>query len=145
MTSVYTINTEEDSFVQKLKKELYEADHNQNTDLHIQFKGYLHNKTGFQLRIENIEVFNDELIETWKNIVSNHGLNCDITADLSNAWVLLKCRRILRHRKSLRDRFSIPLMKLKMPSVPFTLLGYLLIIVACIYIIWSRNKEKFQS
>ena len=145
MTSVYTVNTEEDRLVQTLKKEIFDADRNQNSDLHIEFKGYLHNKTGFKLRIENIEVFDGDLIDAWKDIVSNHGLTCDVIADQANAWVLLTCKRILRHRKSFRDRFSMPNVNVKVPSLPFTLMLYLMIIIACIYIIWNRNKEKFLN
>ena len=145
MNTVYNVNTDEDKFVQQLKEQLVAADQQQNSDLHIQFKGYLHNKTGFQLRIENIEVFTDQLIEDWKNIVKSHGLHCDVTADLSNAWVLLTCKRILRHRKSIRDRFSLPKFNVKISSLPFMTIGYLMVIIACIYIIWNRNREKFLS
>ena len=145
MNTVYNVNTDEDKFVQQLKGQLVAADQQQNSDLHIQFKGYLHNKTGFQLRIEKIEVFTDQLIEDWKHIVKSHGLHCDVTADLSNAWVLLTCKRILRHRKSIRDRFSLPKFNVKISSLPFMTIGYLMVIIACIYIIWNRNLEKFLS
>jgi len=145
MSTVYNVNTDEDQFVEQLKGELVAADQQQNSDLHITFKGYLHNKTGFQLRIENIEVFTDRLIEDWKFIVKNHGLQCDVTADLSNAWVLLTCKKLLRHRKSIRDRFTLPKFNVKISSLPFMTIGYLMIIIACIYFIWTRNREKFLS
>lgn len=145
MSTVYNVNTDEDQFVEQLKGELVAADQQQNTDLHITFKGYLHNKTGFQLRIENIEVFTDQLIEDWKFIVKKHGLQCDVTADLSNAWVLLTCKKLLRHRKSIRDRFTLPKFNFKISSLPFMTIGYLMIIIACIYFIWNRNREKFLS
>ncbi len=145
MNTVHNVNTVQDQFIKQLKEELVAADQQQNSDLHIEFKGYLHNKTGFQLRIENIEVFTDQLIEHWKLIVKNHGLQCDVTADLSNAWVLLTCKRILRNRKSIRDTFSLPKFNVKISSLPFMTIGYLMVIIACIYIIWNRNREKFLS
>ena len=142
MNTVYNVNTDEDKFVQQLKGQLVAADQQQNSDLHIQFKGYLHNKTGFQLRIEKIEVFTDQLIEDWKHIVKSHGLHCDVTADLSNAWVLLTCKRILRHRKSIRDRFSLLKFNVKISSLPFMTIGYLIVIIACICLLYTSPSPR---
>lgn len=139
-SAIYQADNTEDEFVKKLKKELIEADNGQNSDIYIIFQGYLHNKTGFKLRIENIEVFTDGLIDDWKAIIQNHGLQCDVTADLANAWVNLTCKRILRHRKSIREKMFLPSMKC--PRIPLSLIGYLTLILISIYLLWIRHKER---
>ena len=65
MTTVYSVDNKEDDFVSNLKEELIASDYGNNTDLHIVFEGYLHNKSGFKLRVENIEVFDANLLENW--------------------------------------------------------------------------------
>lgn len=144
MTTVYSVNRDEDEFVSELKEEMKASDNGNNTDMVIVFQGYLHNKSGFKLRAENIEVFDSDLIHTWKTLIENKGMEADITADLSNAWVAITCKRVTRHRKSLRDRFKIPTLSgLKIPQIPLQLLLYILILVASIILLWMRHKEKF--
>jgi len=144
MSSIYEVDAKEDQFVTQLKADLIASDNGNNTDMHIAFQGYLHNKSGFKLRAENIEVFNDDLIYTWKTLIENQGMKVDITADLSNAWVQITCRRVTRHRKSLRERFKMPsITKLKFPRVPFSLLLYICILLACIIVLWTRHKGRF--
>ena len=144
MSSIYEVDAKEDQFVTQLKADLIASDNGNNTDMHIAFQGYLHNKSGFKLRAENIEVFNDDLIFTWKTLIENQGMKVDITADLSNAWVQITCRRVTRHRKSLRERFKMPsITKLKFPRVPFSLLLYICILLACIIVLWTRHKGRF--
>lgn len=144
MTSVYAVDSTEDKFVTQLKSDLIASDNGNNTDMHISFQGYLHNKSGFKLKAENIEVFDGDLIETWKNIIESQGMTADITADLSNAWVQITCRRVRRHRKSIRERWKLPSI-MKFPSVPLSLLFYIGILIACIIVLWQRHKEKFLS
>ena len=108
MTTVYKVDNTEDVFVSQLKADLIDSDGGNNTDMHITFQGYLHNKSGFKLRCENIEVFDGDLLQTWKRLIENRGMSVDITADLSNAWVQITCRRVTRYRKSLRERIKIP-------------------------------------
>jgi hypothetical protein len=143
MQRVYTVNNEEDTFVIKLKNQLKEADNGNNSDLHITFKGYLHNRTGFKLRIENIEAFTDQLIEEWKQIINQNGLMCDFTADLSNAWVNITCKRILRQRTSIRERFTLPSFPFTISRIPLVIIAYLTVIMFSIYILWNRNKDAF--
>jgi hypothetical protein len=144
MSSIYEVDAKEDQFVTQLKADLIASDNGNNTDMHIVFQGYLHNKSGFKLRAENIEVFNGDLIYTWKTLIENQGMKVDITADLSNAWVQITCRRVTRHRKSLRERFKMPsITKLKFPRVPFSLLLYICILLACIIVLWTRHKGRF--
>jgi len=146
MTTVYSVDNKEDDFVSTLKEDLIDSDNGNNTDLHIEFEGYLHNKSGFKLRVENIEVFDADLIENWKTIIEQKGMHADITADLSNAWVQITCKRVTRHRRSIRDRLKMPkLPGIKCPRIPFQLLFYICILVASIIILWQRHKEKFQK
>ena len=144
MSNVYSVSNEEDNFVKTLKDDLLRSDDNNNPDMHLVFEGYLHNKSGFKLKAENIEVFDSDLIHTWKQIIENKGMQADITADLSNAWVQVTCRRITRHRTSLRDRFKIPSVSgVKCPRIPLQLLFYICILIASIIVLWTRHKEKF--
>lgn len=146
MTTVYKVDSAEDDFVTQLKADLIESDNGNNTDMHIKFQGYLHNKSGFKLRAENIEVFDGDLISTWKSLIENQGMTVDITADLSNAWVQITCRRVTRHRKTLRERIKIPSISgVKCPRIPLSLLLYICILVACIIVLWLRHKENFQK
>ena len=144
MTTVYNVDNEEDSLVIELKQELIDSDNGNNTDMHIIFQGYLHSKSGFRLRIENIEVFDGDLIHTWQKIVESKGMQADVTADLSNAWVEITCKRARRHRKSIRDKIHLPSFStFKFPTVPLMLLVYICICIASIIILWQRHKEKF--
>ena len=142
MDNVYKINNEVDDFVNKIREELISSDNGNNTDMEIVFQGYLHNKSGFKLKAENIEVFSDNLIHTWKSLIENQGMHADITADLSNAWVQITCKKVLRKRRSiLFDR----ILTKKMPKIPFTLLLYICVLILLIIVLWQRHKEKFLN
>ena len=134
---IHKIDNEEDQFVRQGKAELTAADGNNNPDLVLLFQGYMHNKQGFKLRVENVEVFHADLLDTWRQIIQKHGMTCDINADLSNSWVNITCRRVLRRRTRLFPR--IPKV-----ALPFQSIGYLLVLCAIIYILWTRNNERFQ-
>lgn len=141
MTNVYEINNQEDVFVTKIKKELLSCDNGNNSDMQILFQGYLHNKIGFKLKVENVEVFSDNLMQSWKSVIESQKMHADITADLANAWVQITCRRITRHRTNIRDMFS----NTKISKMPFTLMLYICFLVTLIITIWQRHKEKFQK
>lgn len=146
MTTIYKVDNTEDDFVSQLKEDLIASDNGNNTDMHIKFQGYLHNKSGFKLRCENIEVFDGDLIQTWKTLIENQGMTVDITADLSNAWVQITCKRVTRYRKSIRERLKIPSIPgMKCPRIPLSLLFYICILFTSIIVLWLRHKEKFQK
>ena len=145
MDNVFTINNQEDKFISDVKNELIKCDNGNNSDIHIVFEGYLHNKSGFKLRVENIEVFNDNLIESWKTIIRKHKMDVDITADLSNAWVRITCRRITRYRRNIRERITSNISTIKCSEVPFMLIMYIFILFFIIWILWTRNAERFQN
>lgn len=144
MTNIYKINNQEDDFVSKVKNDLLLCDNGNNSDMQIIFQGYLHNKSGFKLRVENIEVFDDNLIESWKSLIKSQNMHADITADLSNSWVQITCRRTTRQRKSIKDMLKRNVVN-RIYNVPFTLLFYICFLLLLIVIIWNRHKEKFQK
>lgn len=145
MEDVYRVDNTEDTLVTELKQELIDADNGNNPDLVILFKGYMHSKTGFKYRAENIEVFDAALWDSWKEIIVKKGLNCDINADLSNAWVEISCKRVLRHRKSIRSAFSLPKLScFDITRIPLKLLAYLVILFFSIYILWIRHEKYLK-
>lgn len=144
MSNVYSIDGEEDSFVAELKQLLKDIDDNQNPDLCVVFKGYLHNKSGFKFRCENLEQIDSSLFDDWKSAILEKGMSCHIQPDFINAWVDIVCKRVLRRRTNLSDRFpklSMP----TLPSIPFSLLVYITVIFGIIYLLWMRHREKFQE
>ena len=144
-TSVYRIDGSEDTFVSEIKNTLYSCDGGNNPDLAVVFRGYLHNKNGFKFRVENLEVFQAELFDDWKQTIGEKGMLCDINADLSNSWVDITCKRVLRHRKPLREKMKDFNFAPSLSSIPFSMIGYITIIIGVIYILWQRHQEKFSK
>jgi len=140
-TPVYTIDGTEDAYVTEIKNTLYQCDMGNNPDMAVVFKGYLHNKSGFKFRVENLESFEAILFDEWKDAIGKNGMVCDINADLSNSWVDITCKRVLRHRKPLREKIKslVP----ALPSIPLLIIVYITLIITVIYVLWQRHQEKF--
>lgn len=142
-STVYTIDGDEDAFVTEIKETLFACDEGNNPDLVVVFKGYLHNKSGFKFRVENLEVFDAHLIDHWKAAIGEKGMTCEINADLSNSWVDITCKRMLRHRKSLRQKLTEVSTLPSLSSIPFSLIAYICLMIIVIYILWQRHQERF--
>ena len=140
MPEVFTVRATEDEFIRDLRQQLCDADQNNNPDLHIEFKGYMHNRNGFKLRAQNLEVFDASLFDAWKSVVHAKGMECTLQNDLSNSWVNIDCKKVLRNRTR---RSYVP--SISLSAIPFTTIGYILLLVACIYLLWIRHSDKFQK
>lgn len=142
-TSVYTVDGSEDVYVTEIKNTLYQCDNGNNPDLAVVFKGYLHNKSGFKFRVENLEHFQAVLFDDWKHEIGKNGMVCDINADLSNSWVDITCKKILRQRRPLREKLKSLNFFPTMSSIPLSVIVYITLSLSAIYILWRRHQEKF--
>lgn len=139
---VYKIDKSEDDFVLEVKNLLLQCDNGNNPDLVVVFKGYMHNKSGFKYRVENLESFDANLFNDWRQIIQDQGMQCVINTDLSNSWVDIKCKKVLRHRKNIRSSSFLPTASFRLPNIPFSAIAYLCLILSCIYILWIRHNER---
>ena len=101
-----------------------------NDDMTIDIKGFLHNGRGFILTARNMEKINDSILHSWKHIVQNKGYVCNMTYDFNDGWVDIKCSK----------EPSKSCLKVRHLSI----IGYLSMIIFCIYLIWYRQNSLPQ-
>lgn len=127
--NVYRTNALSDDTIDTIKNQLITADHS-NDDLSVTLKGRIHNNTGFILTASNMEKMPDHIFDEWKSIVKQHGYNCSFQYDFQEGWVDIKCER---KRK-----------KVCLKGAHFQTMGYLSLILFCIYLLWYRQNRMLQ-
>jgi hypothetical protein len=127
--NVYRTNALSDDTIDTIKNLLITADHS-NDDLSVTLKGRIHNNTGFILTASNMEKMPDLIFDEWKSIVKQHGYNCSFQYDFQEGWVDIKCER---KRK-----------KVCLKGAHFQTMGYLSLILFCIYLLWYRQNRLLQ-
>ena len=126
-----SIKTETDDSIDNIKNELLTVCNHSNDDLTINLKGYIHNNTGFVLTLTNMEKITDDIFANWKSIVEKHGYKCSFQYDFQEGWVDVKCQQ--KQKKKCLKQWH------------FQMMGYLSLIMLCIWIIWYRRNRMPQQ
>ena len=67
--NVFRSETTTNDDIENIKNDIVTCDADTNDDIVISFKGFKHNKSGFILRVTNIERLTDATMEKWKGLV----------------------------------------------------------------------------
>ena len=89
--NVHEASVNLDETIQAIRNDLVILDSHKNEDISITLQGYLHNRTGFILNVDNIENVSDNVLEAWKHAIAERGYSCEISNDFQEARVRLKC------------------------------------------------------
>jgi hypothetical protein len=95
-----------------------------NPDMSVKWKAYLHGGKGFALEILNMDSISETTMGFWKSIIQGQGFEPRIDTDMLDGKVNISCVPIERRRsyKYLKS------------------LVYLSMFLFCIYTLWSRHK-----
>lgn len=123
--NVFRATVDPSDTVDSIISEILSAGRDENEDITVELSGYVHNKTGFILKVQNMECITDNLLSEWRQIITNKGYLCESTYDFQEGRVELKCLR--EEKKSLCKGVN-----------PY-LFGYLSVGVLCVYRLWNNN------
>ncbi len=99
----------------------------QNPDMKVNFKGYMHGGKGFALEVLNLENITEATMNLWKNIIDGQGLNSSIVTDMMGGKVNIQCTPEKRQkRRSYLNSFV-----------------YLSLTLGFIYTLWTRHHHPF--
>lgn len=130
--NIFRRETSTTDVIERIKNDVITCETNNNDDMNISLKGYMHNNTGFVLTVNNIEKLDDTVLKRWKNVVEKHGYVCDMRYDFHDGWVDLRCTASGR---------SKPFLKVH----NFQQIVYLSMIVFSIYMLWQRHNKMPQK
>ena len=91
--NVFRSETTTNDDIENIKNDIVTCDADTNDDIVISFKGFKHNKSGFILRVTNIERLTDATMEKWKGLVIRRGYGCELRQDFHDGWVEIICTR----------------------------------------------------
>lgn len=120
--SVFNRNRTRSGVADKIISELNDDN---NEDMEIEFKGYMHGGKGFALEILNLESISEKTLQLWKRVIEGKGLNPFIETDMMSGKVNIKCVENVRQSRN-------PFMKTLM---------YLSLTLTFIYILWNRHQS----
>lgn len=123
--NVFRATVDSSDIVDYVKNEILRVGVEENEDITVELSGYVHNKTGFILRVQNMESVTDRLLASWRQIVTRKGYHCELSYDFQDGRVDIKC---LQEEKT-------PMCK----GFNLQLLGYLSVGVLCIYRLWNNS------
>jgi hypothetical protein len=125
--NVFRSETTTNDDIENIKNDIVTCDADTNDDIVISFKGFKHNKSGFILRVTNIERLTDATMEKWKGLVIRRGYGCELRQDFHDGWVEIICTR--QHKKRT--------WKVK----HLQQVGYLFVLAFSIYMLWQRHNK----
>ena len=130
--SVHRKNTEASQCVNQICKDMITCSfvNGQNDDMRVDFKGYLHNESGFILTAQNMQVISDSILTSWRYIIQKQGYECTMECDFNDGWVDVKCEK--RRRSCVKAKY-------------FYTASYLSSIAACIYFLWYRQHRTLPA
>lgn len=125
--NVFRATFDTTDMVDYFKQEISRAGADENEDMSVNLSGYVHNRQGFVLKVQNMEKITDTLLAEWRCIVVGKGYLCQFTYDFQEGWVEIKCTQ--------------PEKKPFMKGINPQLLVYLSVGVLCIYRLWSSDPR----
>ncbi len=99
-------------------------DDDENPDMNVKFKGYMHGGRGFALEVLNLESLTETTLNLWKSIIEGEGLQSYIKTDIMSGKVNIQCTPVVRRKR---------------PWYLFSL-AYLSLSLVCIYLLWTRHQ-----
>lgn len=126
--NVFRATIDSSDIVDYLKNEILRVGVEENEDISVELSGYVHNKTGFILKVQNMESVTDRLLASWRQIVANKGYLCELSYDFQEGRVDIKC---IREEKQSACK-----------GLNLHLLGYLSVGILCIYRLWNNSLWK---
>ena len=111
----------------KADKIIHELNDDQNPDMKVNFKGYMHGGKGFALEVINMENITEATTRLWKSIIEGQGLNSSIVTDMMGGKVNIQCtpEQKRQKRRSYMNSFV-----------------YLSMTVFFIYMLWTRHHHQ---
>ena len=108
-------------------KIIEELNDDQNPDMKVNFRGYMHCGKGFALEVLNMENITEATTNIWKKIIEAQGLTASIVTDMMGGKVNIQCI----HEEKRQPRRSY------LNSVV-----YLSMTVFFIYMLWTRHHQQ---
>jgi hypothetical protein len=129
--NVFRSETSTNEAIENIKNDIITSEINDNDDMNITLKGYMHNQTGFVLNVTNIEKIDDSVLTNWKQKVQNRGYQCDLRYDFHDGWVDIRCTQSPKRKSILKAR-------------QLQQLGYLSVMVVSIYMLWQKHNPHLE-
>ena len=63
--NIFRRETSTTDVIERIKNDVITCETNNNDDMNISLKGYMHNNTGFVLTVNNIEKLDDTVLKRW--------------------------------------------------------------------------------
>lgn len=131
--NVHRTSSDTNDQINTIKSEMIACSftNDENDDMKVDIKGFLHNGKGFILTANNMEKVTDSILQSWRYIITKKGFECNMTYDFNDGWVDIKCTR----------KPSKTCLKARHLSI----FGYLSMIIFCIYLLWYRQNKMRQE
>jgi hypothetical protein len=110
----------------KADKIMEELNDDQNPDMKVNFRGYMHGGRGFAIEVLNMENITEATTKIWKKIIEGQGLTSNIVTDMMGGKVDIKCI----HAEKRQERRSY-----------LNSFVYLSMSVFFIYMLWTRHRQ----
>ena len=72
-------------------KIIEELNDDENPDMKVNFRGYMHGGKGFALEVLNMENITEATTNIWKKIIEAQGLTASIVTDMMGGKVNIQC------------------------------------------------------
>lgn len=120
--SVFNRNRVRSAKADKIIQELNDDD---NPDMKVNFRGYMHGGKGFALEVLNMENITEATTNLWKNIIESQGLSSNIVTDMMGGKVNIQC---IHEEKRQKRRYYL------------NSIVYLSMCIFFIYMLWRRHQ-----
>lgn len=120
--SVFNRNRTRSAKADQIMEQLNDED---NPDMKVNFKGYMHGGKGFALEVLNMENITEATTKLWKGIIEAQGLSSNIVTDMMGGKVNIRCTH--EEKRQPRRYYLNSIM-------------YLSMCIFFIYMLWSRHQ-----
>lgn len=120
--SVFNRNRTRSVKADKIMEQLNDED---NPDMKVNFRGYMHGGKGFALEVLNMENITEATTKLWKGIIEAQGLTSNIVTDMMGGKVNIQC--VHEEKRQPRRYYLNSIM-------------YLSMCIFFIYMLWSRHQ-----
>ena len=120
--SVFNRNRNRSVKADKIMEQLNDED---NPDMKVNFRGYMHGGKGFALEVLNMENITEATTKLWKGIIEGQGLTSNIVTDMMGGKVNIQC--VHEEKRQTRRYYLNSIM-------------YLSMCISFIYMLWSRHQ-----
>lgn len=119
--SVFLRNRTKPIVADKIMRDMQDED---NPDMAVNWKAYLHGGKGFALEVLNMESISESTMSFWRRIIQGQGFEPRIKTDMLDGKVNIECIPVERRSRSNYLKSLV----------------YLSMFILCIYSLWNRHK-----